>query len=234
MKDITKTPRGAGRSAFTLAEVLITIAIIGIVAALTIPTVIAKFQQRELYTRFITTYNILNSVFVQMKAEGLIDTDDQGRDIPTYALEKLKYTRKDIDKYYCYDNLQGGYKCARGMGSPFGESYLYTLPNGADFSIGYVQSSFNYLGFHVDTNGVDKGPNIEGRDYFDLNFFPYQMSVSSAIYSYPNWYNDLRNKSKFTDFYTGFCYTSGNVRKDEVTGGLNCPIRLLREGKMDY
>ena len=35
------------RHAFTLAEVLITLAIIGIVAAVTIPSVIANYQQQE-------------------------------------------------------------------------------------------------------------------------------------------------------------------------------------------
>ena len=38
------------KRAFTLAEVLVTLAIIGIVAALTVPVVIAKFRQHEYKT----------------------------------------------------------------------------------------------------------------------------------------------------------------------------------------
>ena len=36
------------KKGFTLAEVLITLAIIGVVAALTVPTVVHKYQQKEL------------------------------------------------------------------------------------------------------------------------------------------------------------------------------------------
>ena len=51
------------KKGFTLAEVLITLAIIGVVAALTIPAVIHKYQQQELYTRFIETYNIFIPIY---------------------------------------------------------------------------------------------------------------------------------------------------------------------------
>lgn len=37
---------------FTLAEVLITLGIIGVVAAMTIPTLVSKYRQRALETAF--------------------------------------------------------------------------------------------------------------------------------------------------------------------------------------
>ncbi len=46
-------------SAFTLAEVLITLGIIGIVAALTIPQVITKYQKKIAITRLKKAYNVL-------------------------------------------------------------------------------------------------------------------------------------------------------------------------------
>ncbi len=48
------------RVAFTLAEVLITLGIIGIVAALTIPTLIAKYQKKEFASRLSQTFSILS------------------------------------------------------------------------------------------------------------------------------------------------------------------------------
>ncbi len=46
--------------AFTLAEVLITLAIIGVVAALTIPSVVANAQQQEFKTGLKKAVNVLN------------------------------------------------------------------------------------------------------------------------------------------------------------------------------
>jgi len=45
---VTPSPKGRGeRTAFTLAEVLITLGIIGIVAAMTIPTLVANYQEKS-------------------------------------------------------------------------------------------------------------------------------------------------------------------------------------------
>ena len=41
--------------AFTLAEVLITLGIIGIVAAMTIPTLLAKYQEKQTVTKLKQT-----------------------------------------------------------------------------------------------------------------------------------------------------------------------------------
>ena len=47
------------RAAFTLAEVLITLGIIGVVAALTIPTLISNYQQFVLNVQFKKTYSLI-------------------------------------------------------------------------------------------------------------------------------------------------------------------------------
>ena len=50
------------RNAFTLAEVLITLGIIGIVAAMTMPTLIEKHQKKVTATRLKEAYSILSQV----------------------------------------------------------------------------------------------------------------------------------------------------------------------------
>ncbi len=55
--------------AFTLAEVLITLAIIGIVAALTIPTLVSKNEKKQLYTQFMKTYNTIVNTFALASIE---------------------------------------------------------------------------------------------------------------------------------------------------------------------
>lgn len=62
------------RIAFTLAEVLITLGIIGVVAALTLPTVIKNYQKHVTITRLQKAYSILGQVAQKSIADnGSID-----------------------------------------------------------------------------------------------------------------------------------------------------------------
>ena len=64
----------AKRVAFTLAEVLITLGIIGVVAALTLPTVIKNYQKHVTITRLQKAYSILGQVAQKSIADnGAID-----------------------------------------------------------------------------------------------------------------------------------------------------------------
>ena len=56
------------KKAFTLAEVLITLAIIGVVAALTIPSVISNSQQQEFRTGLRKAVSVLNSAITMNMA----------------------------------------------------------------------------------------------------------------------------------------------------------------------
>ena len=48
------------RNAFTLAEVLITLGIIGVVAAITLPALTAKYKKQITATRLKSAYSILS------------------------------------------------------------------------------------------------------------------------------------------------------------------------------
>lgn len=54
---------------FTLAEVLITLGIIGIVAALTLPTLITNYQKKRAVTQLKATYSILSQAFEMAKSD---------------------------------------------------------------------------------------------------------------------------------------------------------------------
>ena len=65
------------KAAFTLAEVLITLAIIGIVAALTIPALISKYQDRALETAYQKAKaSIANGYKLMMAQEGVFSIND--------------------------------------------------------------------------------------------------------------------------------------------------------------
>ncbi len=60
------------KKGFTLAEVLITLGIIGIVAAMTIPNMVAKHRLKVLHTQFLKTYSDLNNAAKRFEQENEI------------------------------------------------------------------------------------------------------------------------------------------------------------------
>ena len=56
-------------SGFTLAEVLITLGIIGVVSAMTIPNLIANNKAQKLRSQFLKSYSVVQQVFKQMEAD---------------------------------------------------------------------------------------------------------------------------------------------------------------------
>ena len=58
---------GSIRNAFTLAEVLITLAIIGVVAAMTIPTLISDFQEKVTVTKLQKVYSMAKIQVLQLQ-----------------------------------------------------------------------------------------------------------------------------------------------------------------------
>ena len=90
------------RVAFTLAEVLITLAIIGVVAAMTIPTLIANYKEKQTVTQLTKTFQTLSHAYQMMQAEyGTINTwgltttttgavdEETGKPIHDHSAQKL-------------------------------------------------------------------------------------------------------------------------------------------------
>ena len=57
------------KNAFTLAEVLITLGIIGVVAAMTLPSVINKYRRNVVETRLAKFYSVMNQALARAKSE---------------------------------------------------------------------------------------------------------------------------------------------------------------------
>lgn len=75
---------------FTLAEVLITLGIIGVVAVITLPSVVTKYQEKATVTKLKSVYSILDQGFQQMVTDnGTVDTWGNDNDSRLKKLEKL-------------------------------------------------------------------------------------------------------------------------------------------------
>ncbi len=162
----------AAKAAFTLAEVLITLAIIGVVAALTIPTLLNNYNDKVLETRYKKAVNIMTNGFKLMMS------NEQVFDVKDLAIMQCS----DIDCYL--DEYKKVFKIVRDNSSPdiiqtFGEEYtinnqkisfagnekyapIFQTADGISY-MGMPQSS--EINFYADLNGRSE-PNTFGKDMF--------------------------------------------------------------------
>ena len=97
--------KGFWSKGFTLAEVLITLGIIGVVAALTIPTLISSFNKKIVETRLVNFYSTINNAIELAEVEqGHISTWDYKSTIDIFErflapyLKVLKCEKTDNGK----------------------------------------------------------------------------------------------------------------------------------------
>ena len=71
--------------AFTLAEVLITLGIIGVVSAMTVPSLIHNYQRQSYVTQLHKVYNELQQAFLQeMNEANAINLKEAGMGVQSY------------------------------------------------------------------------------------------------------------------------------------------------------
>jgi len=96
---VTPSPKGRGeRTAFTLAEVLITLAIIGVVAALTIPSLVQEHKKRALVSGVQRAIGILDTGFRTMIAQENISNITQSKLFLSSSLDEREAALKQYFK----------------------------------------------------------------------------------------------------------------------------------------
>ncbi|MBQ3311090.1 type II secretion system protein [bacterium] len=183
--------------AFTLAETLIVMGIIGVVAALTIPNVNKNTSNMEKVTRFKKIYAELNEALDRATAVyGPIETWYQN--IPESAAAK-KFT----DRLTEFMKVNKSYSCLSDetFDVDEGGSSCVIFANGA--SIIYC---FNCDYFFIDIDGPNKGKNELGIDRFFLggyddgyHDFIHGITASSVSPS------EFRNDATYCFKYKGMC-----------------------------
>lgn len=168
--------------AFTLAEVLITLGIIGVVAAMTIPTLISKYHEKQTYIRLKETHSIIAQALRSVEEE-YGTPDDWNLSQETYKpedslkiakilLTSVKVAQDCGVKANSSCMYTGRYKYLNGNdASPYGTYGIYkiVLMNGTSVSFG-VFNEDQLIEFFIDTNGATP-PNQIGRDFFAFGYF---------------------------------------------------------------
>ena len=171
--------------AFTLAEVLITLGVIGVVAALTIPTLISQHQKKVYVTQFEKAYNTITNAFRLMQAEtGSDNLDDNdfitaltvnssSNEAEVTRLAKKYFNIAQDVKYYNSRDIEGDYKFlfynngSNPVFIPYLYGYLLKTVDGADI---YLNCYSEKISVAIDVNGSKRAPNTSGRDLFVIFF----------------------------------------------------------------
>ncbi len=226
--------------AFTLAEVLITLAIIGIVAALTIPTLVSKNEKKQLYTQFMKSYNtISNALNMAIAQHGdpsawTHDANDISGAVNKYLLPYFKVAKTCNSSKYFDCMSKNGYSTLNGAKfltpENFSESELpsdiIVLADGTSF-VPSVNIDGHYtiaIYFNIDINGP-KGPNVLGRDFFPLEF---RQKVDK---NYKSLGYVLEPIISWDSSSTSSC---DPLSDSNEMNGVGCASRLLQEGGMNY
>lgn len=185
------------KKAFTLSEVLITVGIIGVVAAVTTPTVVANYRKQTYVTQLRKiSYEIEQAADLYMTDHSVNNLNRlrTSAELQNFITNYFKVVKNCNSRYlpcfaeeYHAMNGAGPMKPAGGLCN-----VTATFANGASIcadseamepienpddpdnpihSSNTAGTGGEVVAFEVDINGR-KGPNIYGRDYFTFELYP--------------------------------------------------------------
>ena len=156
------------KKGFTLAEVLITLGVIGVVAALTLPSLMAEYRKQIVVTRLQKFNSVIGNAV-------LMATNEYG---PMSDWDSV--ANRDVDQMAdWYDKYLGpNIKTLRTVKASYGEFYVY-LPDGSRVLFFSIGGQNIHLYFYPIVNSKT---SIMGKDYF--TFFPANNTIGPYVYAW--------------------------------------------------
>lgn len=173
------------KTAFTLAEVIITLGIIGVVAAITIPALITNTKAHRLRVQFLKSYSTIQQAFK------LMENDDVSLNPSDYADRTFYKTFSNYLKGSTDCGLTGS-KCTGGHGHTAagyktldGQAVnVYMFDDGAlqlfDGTLLIFENPPSKVLISVDINGFSNPPNRWGYDLFTFEFLEGELRTMGA------------------------------------------------------
>ena len=229
---------------FTLAEVLISLTVVGVVASLTIPNLVKDTNDKKYRAAFKKKYSEINSMITMIKLDngGSLENICPGcgaEGASNAILQEFKKQTKYI-KACGYDTAGCWFSGGRPkeLGPNADSDHVMTTPvsiilnDGSTMRMHFKDNcnvltgdTFNRCGqIEIDVNGA-KGPNQWGKDVYGMwvtkdQIYPY----GSTDYSWGKLDKDLLFKS---------CVTSSEPNYNSVyNAGYSCAAKVLRN--IDY
>jgi len=203
------------KAAFTLAEVLITLGIIGVVAALTIPGLINNYKAHRLSAQFLKSYSTIQQVFKQMEADD-VSLDPSTYPKSTFYKTFAKYLTNVTDcgrtgdscfgvelrKYY--QNMQKNLKAenfttsVKSIGWHIDDGILQ-MNDGTIYMFENNEENNNVF-VTVDLNGYNNKPNQWGYDVFTFQFLDGELKTmgdKDTLYTDMDLYCNINSKNDY-------------------------------------
>lgn len=226
--------KGYHKTAFTLAEVLITLGVIGVVASLVLPGVVQRHKERATITQLKKTYSVLQNAYRMAQEEYgynfvLVDTSTRAAISPKEFLEKISpyldiTVNCDETKAFCVPSRRYHYSFLEKKGTNFwGTNNAIILKDGTLIQI--YSDYYAAIRIRVDVNGP-KPPNHHGHDTF---FF--EMNMHTELNNY--------GKIAFQKIKPlGFDTTPAQAKKlcsfNSSEQARGCAAWILKNDNMDY
>ena len=220
------------KKGFTLAEVLITLGIIGVVAAMTMPTLINNHREKEtvvklkkLNSTLQNAYNIMRQEEYGSSINSILDygTNDEFIDNFTKYLKVQNVCHEgELDDCFI---VKSSYKTiGNGVGTSMyaSDSTAFVLADGTVVIVAGRDSTPTYKQLFVDLNGKNP-PNTFGKDAFSFIMYT-QKIVPRGIVA-------LRINNTFRYDAGGYCKRDDTFMSHN---GLGCTAWVINMGNMDY
>lgn len=160
--------------AFTLAEVLITLGVIGVVAAITMPTLIKNYQKQQMVNQLKKVYSVFGQVIARSEADnGFVGEWDFTLSNTDFAKTYILPYIKLIDDCGVEENSKCRVKGAWLNGNEISvseDAYSFITTDGVKCNLNLLTTNQGVLTLACDING-NKGPSIAGKDIFYFNLF---------------------------------------------------------------
>ena len=220
------------KKAFTLAEVLVTLTIIGVVASITVPTLSRNATKHATISTLKSTYSILSQAMHRAQAdygdasEWLKPTERETKAAAELIANNILPYLKIIENCGVNDteNKCISQKYLKRNGTPHSRVYAndtryykVVLNNGSAIwmkstdSTEYNRGNSHFI-FFIDTNGAKK-PNKFGDDLFVFSYENNKLVPLGALTSYAPYTTDCLPKN---------------------SSGYGCAYYILTTDKMDY
>lgn len=236
---------------FTLAEVLITLGIIGVVAAMTMPNLVANYQKKVWVIQLKKDVSFIQNAYKNILAiEGVDRLADTPICYSKYNYYAPRYYPDKLNEYWHleYANEKTKfYKFVVDYG--YEKDAIFTLNDGSciaindaltnispwDIDTGETAYYKNIIPVIIDVN-CDKGPNKSGRDrfefYIDENLKIVNTFVQSPLCSQGDGYAKLAEALGMEN-NEDFKNLLNSELGDAI--GLSCFYRIMRDGwEMNY
>ena len=231
------------QKAFTLAETLITLSIIGVIAAMTVPTLVSNAQKASYVAGVKKAYSQLNNALRMIPVtEGCSAGDYECAGFFKYAsgqhsssggwstgdnenfaerFEFLAKQFKTISINTPREKINNSHACYGLLRTTYAPGNFVTT-DGMCFASSYgLYAGGNNLIVYVDVNGA-KNPNIGGRDQF-------LFYISDKTFDNTNQVTVVPNGSGTTGNWESTCKTF-----NKRYGNFSCTARVLKENAMNY